>query len=122
MSTPTKTEILLGGVPATAVKRDGSTEDIHLRILKISEYPRFAMLMDDEARSIEMLCDRPPGWSDSLDPESHEVLVAKAEEINAAFFRWSARRVARAERIMPGASAALLNSRITSPASPPSAA
>ena len=99
-----------------------------IRQLPVSLYPAFLAAQDDEPKMVELLCDRPAGWADTLTPEAFEAIVIAGETLNTDFFsRWVQRRLSRQERLLPGitetlARSAGLPSPIGSPKSPSSAA
>lgn len=69
---------------AEAAFVDGEKESVNIRQLSIREVeaPTFMSTVLSEASFLELVCDRPEGWSDGLTMESHSVLLAKAHEIN----------------------------------------
>ncbi len=77
----------------------------------------------DENRLVELFCDKPEGWSDTLTVESFEKVVTEGEKLNADFFsRWVQRRLTRQEKVMPGITAQLArNAGLPSPIGSPSA-
>ena len=95
------TSTLLGGSPATASTRQGTTEEVFLRQLPVRLYPKLRDLASDESAQLELYCDRPSGWADTLTPESHEALLAAAEDLNSDFFqRWVERQRTKQERVI----------------------
>src|SRR3954463_9053153 len=65
----TNLSTLLGGVDYSATKLDGSTETVRIRQLPIKQFPTYLTVLEDEPKMVELLCDKPEGWSDSLTPE-----------------------------------------------------
>ena len=103
-----KTETLLGGRMMVAAYVDGTTETVKVRQLPIRLLPQYLAAIDDEPKLVELLCDKPAGWSDNLRLESHEAILAAGEELNSeSFFAWLRRRVSRQERLVPGSSGEL---------------
>jgi len=103
MELPTKIETLLGGADYVAVKGDGTTEQVKIRQLPIKLYPLYLASLGSEPRLVELFCDRPAGWSDTLGLYSLEQIVTEGERLNADFFgRWNERRLAR-EKLLPAA-------------------
>lgn len=95
---------LTGASDYDAVKRDGTTEPVKIRQLPIKLLPKYASAQDDELQMAEVLCDKPAGWAETLSDGSIEQIIITGEEINADFFgRWAKRRLARLERLQPGA-------------------
>jgi len=96
-------ETLLGGADFEVELLDGTKQTVRVRQLPISDYPKLMAAIDDESKQLELYCRQPEGWADSLKPEIIAPLIAKAEELNDAFFYpWVQRRLGRQERIMPG--------------------
>jgi hypothetical protein len=113
-----------GGKDVEVKLGNGSSESVFVRQLPIKLMTQLLAALEDEPKMIELFCDRPAGWSDSLTPESFEALVSEGERINADFFgRWLQRRLKRQERLIPGITERLaqtvgLPSPIGSPKSP----
>ncbi|TXH52214.1 MAG: hypothetical protein E6Q97_16575 [Desulfurellales bacterium] len=85
----------------TAEYLDGSKETVSVRALKVREYERYVSLLDNEPACAELLCSKPEGWADRLNPDSLGALVTLGEEINARFFRpWWERRAARHKALL----------------------
>ena len=121
MNEPTSTETLVGGMSFTATKIDATEEPVQIRQLPVRLLPQLLAALEDEPAMVELFCDKPKGWSDSLAPESFETIVTEGERINADFFsRWAQRRIQRVERLLPGSTAKLVsNLGLPSPASLP---
>lgn len=102
---------------------DGSKSDARVRQLPLSQMMRYSQVQDDDAAHIELLCDQPAGWGDTVAPESVDAIIAEGDQLNADFFaQWLRRRAARLERIaalMQPASVST-NSAPTSPSAPDS--
>ena len=81
-----KTAALLGGQEVTAALIDGSTETVKVRQLPIRQLQKFMALMGDEAAMVELVCDKPNGWADSLSIDSFEAIAALAWKINHPTF------------------------------------
>ena len=74
-----------------------------VRQLRIRELRRMQECLDDAARFIELVCDRPERSVDTLTLDSCERLVAEGKRLNWDFFaRWWQRRLDRQERLLPG--------------------
>jgi hypothetical protein len=89
---------LLGGRELTIhrLERDAD-EKVFVRQLPIKLYPKLRDCLADECAQLELYCDKPPGWAESLTPPQHEQLITVAEEINRDFFsRWLDRQKGRA--------------------------
>ena len=101
MNQPTNLETLLGGLDLVAAKTDGSTEPIKVRQLPVKLYPAYLAALTNEPRMVELFCDRPAGWADTLTPPAFEAIVLEGERLNADFFgRWQLRRQRR-EALLP---------------------
>jgi hypothetical protein len=100
------TAMLFGGVTLTVETNHGTKESVRVRQVPVREFPKYLEVMEDECRFVEFLCEKPPGWSDSLTPESSEQIVLEGEKVNSDFFsRWVRRRLERQEKLMPGITA-----------------
>ena len=96
-------QTLFGGAELEVVYADGQTEKVFIRQIPVRLMPQMLAALEDENRLVELFCDRPEGWSDSLKPESFEKVVLQGEALNADFFsRWVQRRLTRQEKVMPG--------------------
>ncbi|HEV8523084.1 MAG TPA: hypothetical protein VGQ71_01185 [Terriglobales bacterium] len=117
---------LLGGETYTATRIDGTTEPVFIRQLPVKIYPVFLEAIDDEPRMVDILCDKPAGWSETMSPESFDFIATRGDALNQDFFyRWAQRRLARQEKLVPGITDRMLTaSRLpnTSPNSPSSPA
>lgn len=119
---PTGVETLFGGADVTVIMLDGTEQRVMVRQLPIRAMPALLLAQDDEAASIELYCDKPAGWTDTITRDSAERIVTEGERINSDFFgRWLARRVERYKRAAPWLVDSL-NSPSPSPASPSSRA
>lgn len=110
-----------------AYHRNGTVETIAVRALPVRKFDTYLKLIDDEPGTIELVTDKPPGWSDTLMPHSHAEIMMVSEELNGAdFFAWLQRRVKRQEQLAPGSSGELgkrlLSASPTGSQSVPSAA
>lgn len=98
-----KTETLFGGLELDATLISGQTEKVFVRQIPIRQMPQMLTALEDENRLVELFCDKPEGWSDTLAVESFEKIVTEGERLNADFFsRWVQRRLTRQEKVMPG--------------------
>jgi len=94
---------LIGGLDLEVGLLNGTTEKVRVRALPIRLLPSYFAVMDDEPAMVELFCERPAGWSDTLAPESFEKILVEGEALNADFFgRWLRRRMERQERLLPG--------------------
>jgi hypothetical protein len=85
--------------------------------------PQMMANLENENQLVELFCDRPKGWSDSITPESFEKVVQEGERMNTDFFvRWFQRRLTRQEKVMPGITEKLArNAGLPLPTGSPSA-
>ena len=106
----------------------GITETVRVLQLPIKSYPKLLETIDVELGLVELYCNKPKGWAETLDLESHEAVLELADKLNSDFFsRWMARRVTRMERVRPGIVDRLLdnagrNAVSSSPSSQPRSA
>ena len=114
-------ETLFGGLEIEVALAAGGTEKVFIRQIPIRQMPRMLAALEDENRLVELFCDKPEGWSDTLTVESFEKLVTEGERLNADFFsRWVQRRLTRQEKVMPGITEKLArNAGLTLPAGSP---
>ena len=99
-TTPNPLTTLLGGEELTLTQLDGATETVRVRQLAVRQLPQMLGALEDEARLVELYCDKPPGWADTLARASHEALIAAGERINGDIFaRWVERRRKNQERL-----------------------
>jgi hypothetical protein len=98
-----KAAALSGGVEIEAMLATGKAEAVLVRQIPVGEWNKAAEVMFDELRFLDLVCNRAAGWSVGLAPGSVSLLTAKAEEVNADFFGYAARRIQRIQRYMPDA-------------------
>lgn len=97
--------VAAGEKDIAAYHRNGTVEKITVRALPVRKYDQILKLIDDEPGTIELVTDKPPGWSDTLMPHSHAEILKVSEELNGSdFFVWLQRRVKRQEQLAPGSS------------------
>lgn len=92
---------VLVGEAHDITREDGTRETVTLRQLKVREYPAARLVVGDEPRLLELMCDRPAGWAESLSPQSYEELTARVPEVNALFFACSARQARTQMALLP---------------------
>jgi hypothetical protein len=81
-----------GGVELEVTHMDGSKETVSVRQIQLSRFAQYALLVSwgHQAEMIELYCDKPKGWADTLTPESARAVADKGQEINLPFFKaWS---------------------------------
>lgn len=97
---PTKTETLLGGANRQVTRPDGSDESVRIRQLHVRHFPAYAECLLDEPRMVELLCEKPLHWADTLTIDDFEAIIREGARLNADFFgRWAARRQATIESL-----------------------
>jgi hypothetical protein len=109
-------EIEITHLPAVA-GRDGPVgeadsfphkETVKVRQIPISKIQQFALALGNEAELIELYCDKPKGWADTLTVESASAVADKGQEINLPLFAaWFRRQAKWRESQTPGAIAEL---------------
>lgn len=116
-------ETLFGGLEMEADLAAGGAEKVFIRQIPIRQMPRMLAALEDENRLVELFCDKPEGWSDTLTVESFEKIINEGERLNADFFsRWVQRRLTRQEKVMPGITEKLArNAGLPLPTGSPSA-
>jgi len=70
-------------------------EMVKVRQIPISKIPTFLLAMGDEAATIELYCDKPKGWADTLSVESANEIADKGQELNLPFLNAWWRRQAK---------------------------
>lgn len=112
---------ILGGHNATVRMRDGTEEQVVVRQLPLSAMFRYSQVQDDDAAHLELLCDKPSGWGDTVAEDSVDDILRLGDEQNADFFgRWLRRRSARLTRISAMVQPASTHSAPISPSAPDS--
>jgi hypothetical protein len=92
---------LLGGKPVRVALMDGTTEDVSVRALPLSRLHEYGELQTNEARLLEVLCDKPKGWSDLVEEESIKQILAEGDRLNfTRFSQWSERQLARNQKLV----------------------
>lgn len=101
-STSSEQAVLSGGTPLTVSHTDGTTETVHVRLLKIREFPDYLRLTDQEEQLAEFLCQKPEGWGSSLSVDSLLDICDKGHELNFSnACRWGQRRANINEALLP---------------------
>jgi hypothetical protein len=76
-----------GGVELeVAYQNNGEKEIVKVRQIPVSKIGNFIMALANEAEAIELYCDKPKGWADTLSIESASAIADKGQEINLPFF------------------------------------
>jgi hypothetical protein len=98
----------------------GKKEVVNVRLVPISRFGEFSFYLsrNNEGAMLELYCGKPPGWADTLTPESIEALANKGLDINGDFFsKWFVRTVKWRQATAPDAVRALA-SAFANPPSP----
>lgn len=98
-----KTETLLGGASHDITLADGTTATVKVRQIRLKEYEAAARIADQEFRLVELVCDQPAGWVETVSPESYELLATEMRRLNPSFFAWQGRKRADLYRNLPPA-------------------
>jgi len=70
-------------------------ELVKIRQIPISKLSEFLLTLGDEAHSIELYCDKPKGWADTLSLESANEVADEGQRINRPFLNAWWRRQAK---------------------------
>jgi hypothetical protein len=105
---------LLGGRKETLTLSDGTSVEVFVRQLPVSQMDRYLKAQDSEAELIRVACvledakEIPADFADRLLGPGLEQLVNAIEEVNSDFFsRWLARQSQRMERMAKAVPSAL---------------
>jgi hypothetical protein len=99
---PSSVETLLGGTTMTACFEDGHKETVTVRQVPLRQYRALMESQTDEFRWLEIVCDKPEGWAETMRPADYNLLFTEAERINSDFFVWCQRQIDRVQRLAPG--------------------
>jgi hypothetical protein len=99
---------IAGGVEMeVAFQSNGTKEVVKVRQIPISKIQSFIFAMGNEAEAIELYCDKPKGWADTLTVESANAIADKGQELNLPFFgAWFRRQMKWRESQQPGGTTA----------------
>jgi hypothetical protein len=105
---------VLGGTTLQVAFLDGKTESLLVRQLPFSDMPRYMGCFEDEMASVELFCEKPAGWAETLTRESFEMVMTEGEKLNLDFLeRYAARAAARRERVNPGQQEKLMSAAMS---------
>jgi hypothetical protein len=95
---------IAGGVEMeVAYQNNGDKETVKVRQIPISKIQSFIFAMGNESEAIELYCDKPKGWADTLSVESASAIADKGQELNLPFFAaWFRRQMKWRESQQPG--------------------
>lgn len=104
---------IAGGVELVVTyQNNGASETVKVRQLPVSKIQQFILTMADEAQSIELYCDKPKGWADTLTVESANAVADKGQELNLPFFAaWFRRQMKWRESQQPPPNAGSVKER-----------
>lgn len=118
----TDVQKVAGGVEIEVTFEDGRKERVKVRQVKIiTEFDAYLRVQDDEGAEVELVCDKPKGWAETLTSESFDAIAELSQDLNLPLFLKRYRRLkARSEAMNPGymekaARAALLEGAQTRP-------
>ena len=99
---------IAGGVEMeVAYQNNGDKEKVKVRQIPISKIQNFIFAMGNESEAIELYCDKPKGWADTLSVESASAIADKGQELNLPFFKaWFRRQMKWRESQQPGSTIA----------------
>jgi hypothetical protein len=112
----------LFGEPIEVRTESGVVENVTLRQLRVREYPLARRRLDNEPSLIDLACQKPDGWSETLTPESYDALATRLPEVNALFFASCARQARTQLSLLPDELRRALTVSIPSSPAPPSPA
>jgi hypothetical protein len=100
---------IAGGVELEVTyQNNGEKETVKVRQIPVSKIQNFIMALANEAEAIELYCDKPKGWADTLSIESASAIADKGQELNLPFFgAWFRRQAKWRESQQQGAIAEL---------------
>lgn len=100
---------IAGGVELeVAYQNNGDKETVKVRQIPVSKIQTFIMALANESEAIELYCDKPKGWADTLSIESASAVADKGQELNLPFFAaWFRRQAKWRESQQSGAIAEL---------------
>ena len=95
---------IAGGVEMeVSYQNNGDKETVKVRQIPISKIQNFIFVMANESEAIELYCDKPKGWADTLSVESASAIADKGQELNMPFFAaWFRRQMKWRESQQPG--------------------
>ena len=77
-----------GGVELeVAYRNNGSKEVVKVRQIPVSKTKELLLAQGDDAKSIELYCDKPDGWADTLTLESASDICEVGLKIHEDFWR-----------------------------------
>jgi len=92
----------MGGNQMRVQFEGGNFEIVTVRQVPLKQYRELMQAQDNEFHFIEIVCNKPEGWAENMKPADYNLLVDEANRINADFFAWCSRQIARVERLAPG--------------------
>jgi len=79
---------VVGGAELEITRQDGSKETVKVRQIPLSKMQAFSMAVGfgNMSDAIDLYCDKPKGWGDTLSLESAKAVMDKGCELNLPFF------------------------------------
>src|SRR5262245_6490183 len=100
-------------------QNNGHKETVKVRQIPVSKVHTFVFALGNEAEAIELYCDKPKGWADTLSMESASAIADKGQELNLPFFEaWFRRQMKWRESQNPGATTTDTQEKRTDAAAP----
>ena len=117
------TTTLFGGRDLPVKFEDGKEAILTVRQLRLRDYQKALLVMDDEIGLTALVCDAKRGVIEALHPDSYEAAFKAVQEVNKeGFFVFAARQAERAavnlRNLPPELVEKMISSRL-SPISPP---
>ncbi len=85
--------VISGGKPIIVTKRDGSNENVSVRLIKVSEVQKYLELTPTLGAFVEFCTGKPAGWADDLGEDSLFRIDEEARKMNDPFIeRWFRRQ------------------------------
>jgi len=105
LAKPDSLSILARGEKFTARKLDGSTEEVTIRHLPLSQMSKLLASYGDESALVELYCAKEKNWADGVERDDCVQIAQIGDRANMDFFaKYLARQTARLDVLMPGAS------------------
>src|SRR5215469_9214778 len=79
---------VVGGAELAVTMKDATSQAVTVRQIPLSKMQAFSMAVGfgNMSDAIELYCDKPKGWGDTLSLESAKDIMDKGRELNLPFF------------------------------------